>query len=92
MRAYDFYGSVNGQQMMTAQQRSIVGMGESIGKAGVGRGWWVSDVPGTQNEGGGIVERGVEPVYSLAVEGDGLWALTGTQVSLHLTSLYYADV
>lgn len=72
---------------MTAQQRTIVGMGESIGKAGVGKGWWVSDVPdgsesganGTELDGGN--ERRAEPVYSLAVEGDGLWALTGTQVS-----------
>ncbi|KAI9637216.1 WD40-repeat-containing domain protein [Dioszegia hungarica] len=79
VRAYDFYGSVNGSQAMTAQQRAV---------AGVGRGWWVSDVaPGMDGMGTGTGvgeaaqggERRAEPVYSLAVEGDGLWALTGTQ-------------
>lgn len=83
---------------MTAQQRTIVGMGESIGKAGVGKGWWVSDIPdgsGSGVDGGesnGGNERRVEPVYSLAVEGDGLWALTGTQVSEILISLYLVRI
>lgn len=65
--------------MMTAQQKAVVGMGETVSKAGVGRGWWVSDVPFTKGN-GGVEERRAEPVYSLAVEGDGLWALSGTQV------------
>lgn len=62
---------------MTSQQRAVIGMGETISKVGVGRGWWVADVA-TEPSGG---ERRSEPVYSLAVEGDGLWTLTGTQVS-----------
>ncbi|KAK4687934.1 transcriptional activator SPT8, partial [Tremellales sp. Uapishka_1] len=75
IRAYDFWASVNGGQVMTAQQRGVVGLGESISKAGVGRGWWSCDVAGTEG-----VSR--EPIFSLAVEGDGLWALAGTQVAL----------
>lgn len=102
VRAYNFWGSVNGQQAMTAQQRSMVGLGEGATKAGVGRGWWSNDVAldpvatatatvtGTAAATGngaaatGSVEGGGkrrEPVYSLACEGDALWALTGTKVS-----------
>jgi transcriptional activator SPT8 len=63
--------------VMTAQQRSIVGLGEGVSKAGVGRGWWSNEVEGSRD---GTVGKRLEPVYSLACEGDGLWALTGTQV------------
>ncbi|WVW85841.1 hypothetical protein I302_107879 [Kwoniella bestiolae CBS 10118] len=76
VRAYDLWGSVNGGQMMTAQQRSVVGLGETINKAGVGRGWWANEVEGIN---GGSVGKRAEPVYSMACEGDGLFALTGTQ-------------
>ena len=75
IRAYDFWSSVNGGQMMTAQQRSAVGFGEGVSKAGVARGWWENDVTGSDGEGR------AEPVYSMSVESDGLWALTGTRVS-----------
>ena len=60
---------------MTAQQKSTVGLGEGVNKAGVPRGWWSVEVDGV----GG--ERKKEAVYSMACEGDGLWALAGTQVS-----------
>ncbi|WVQ68267.1 uncharacterized protein L199_006474 [Kwoniella botswanensis] len=76
VRAYDLWGSVNGGQMMTAQQRSVVGLGETINKAGVGRGWWANEVEGINN---GSVGKRAEPVYSMACEGDGLFTLTGTQ-------------
>ncbi|WVQ99819.1 hypothetical protein IAU59_006962 [Kwoniella sp. CBS 9459] len=76
VRAYDLWASVNGGQMMTAQQRSVVGLGETVSKAGVGRGWWANEVDGIAA--GGIQKRS-EPVYSMAAESDGLWALTGTQ-------------
>ncbi|KAK8854961.1 hypothetical protein IAR55_003701 [Kwoniella newhampshirensis] len=76
VRAYDLWGSVNGAQMMTAQQRSVVGLGETVSKAGVGRGWWANEVEGIN---GGQVGKRAEPVYSMACEGDALWALTGTQ-------------
>ncbi|GMK58432.1 hypothetical protein CspeluHIS016_0504640 [Cutaneotrichosporon spelunceum] len=74
VRAYDFWASVNGGQIMTAQQRSIVGLGEGVHKAGVGRGWWSCEV----EEGAPPMKR-TEPVYSLACEGDALWALAGSQ-------------
>lgn len=45
VRAYDFWASVNGGQVMTAQQRAVVGLGEGVNKAGVGRGWWAVEVP-----------------------------------------------
>ncbi|WWC90902.1 uncharacterized protein L201_005840 [Kwoniella dendrophila CBS 6074] len=44
VRVYDLWSSVNGNQMMTAQQRSVVGLGETINKAGVGRGWFENQV------------------------------------------------
>ncbi|BEJ10977.1 hypothetical protein CspHIS471_0103990 [Cutaneotrichosporon sp. HIS471] len=74
VRAYDFWASVNGGQVMTAQQRSIVGLGEGVHKAGVGRGWWSCEV-----EDGAPPTKRIEPVYSLACEGDALWALAGSQ-------------
>jgi transcriptional activator SPT8 len=77
VRAYDFWASVNGKQMMTAQQRTLVGLGD-VTKAGVARGWWSNEVDGIAD---GAVSKRMEAVYSMAVEGDGLWALTGTQVS-----------
>jgi transcriptional activator SPT8 len=61
---------------MTAQQKSTVGLGEGVNKAGISRGWWSVDVDGLS---GG--ERKKEAVYSMACEGDGLWAVAGTQVS-----------
>nr|ODN85992.1 transcriptional activator SPT8 [Cryptococcus depauperatus CBS 7841] len=76
VRAYDFWASVNGSQPMTAQQRSVVGLGEGVNKAGVTRGWWVSEVEGIT---GGTLASRQEPVYSMACEEDALWALTGTQ-------------
>ena len=77
IRAYDFWASVNGGHMMTAQQRTIVGLGESVSKAGVGRGWWGNEVEAGRDA---TLAKKLDPVYSLACEGDGLWALTGTQV------------
>ena len=77
VRCYHFWASVNGGQLMTAQQRSAVGLGEGVAKAGVARGWWAVEVDGVRD---GVVGRKMEPVYSLACEGDGLWALAGTQV------------
>ena len=62
---------------MTAQQRTLVGLGEGVTKAGVGKGWWANETEGRD----GLGTSRLGPVYSLAVEGDGLWALAGTQVS-----------
>jgi transcriptional activator SPT8 len=56
----------------------MVGLGEGVSKAGVARGWWANEV-NTEGAGDAGIRR--EPVYSLACEGDGLWALTGTKVS-----------
>jgi transcriptional activator SPT8 len=77
VRSYDFWASVNGAQLMTSQQKAVVGLGEGVSKAGVGRGWWSVEVEGIKD---GAVGKRMEPVYSLACEGDGLWALGGTQV------------
>lgn len=65
---------------MTAQQRTIVGLGEGVAKAGVTRGWWANEVEGLRD---GMMGKRLEPVYSMACEGDGLWALTGTQVNYY---------
>jgi transcriptional activator SPT8 len=62
---------------MTAQQRAVVGLGETINKAGVFRGWWSNEVEvGTGDE----AWKGLEPVYSLACQNDALWAASGTRV------------
>ena len=58
---------------MTAQQRAVVGLGETVHKAGVPKGWWGSEVV----KNGEVVH---EPVYSLACQSEGLWALSGTKV------------
>ena len=63
--------------MMTAQQRTHVGLGEGVAKSGVSRGWWGNETEGMRD---GMVGKRLEPVYSMACEGDGLWALTGSQV------------
>lgn len=82
IRAYDLWSSVNGNQLMTAQQRSVVGLGEGVNKAGVSRGWWSNEVfDQSDGEGSDGGWRSVEPVYSLACESDGLWAAAGTRVS-----------
>lgn len=83
VRVYDLWASVNGGQVMTAQQRAVVGLGESVSKAGVGRGWWSVETPVTGLEANGTANgqpplRKQEPVYSLACQGDGLWTLAGT--------------
>lgn len=78
VRAYDLWSSVNGNQLMTAQQRSVVGLGEGVNKAGVSRGWWNNEVEQGEGE---DAWRSLEPVYSLACESDGLWAAAGTRVS-----------
>ena len=66
---------------MTAQQRTIVGLGEGVSKAGVPRGWWANEVDAVRE---GTSGKRLEPVYSVAMEGDGLWALTGSQVNVLL--------
>jgi transcriptional activator SPT8 len=77
IRAYDPWSSANGMQTMTAQQRSVVGLGESINKAGVFRGWWNNEVESGSGE---DAWKGLEPVYSLACQSDALWAASGTRV------------
>jgi len=78
VRCYDLWSSLNGGQMLTVAQKAVVGQGEGISKGGVGRGWWTNEVDGIV---GGNVGKKLEPVYSMLCEGDGLWALCGTQVS-----------
>ncbi|KAL1407334.1 Transcription factor spt8 [Vanrija albida] len=77
VRSYDFWGSVNGAQLMTAQQRAVVGLGEGVHKAGVGRGWWSCEVPVSDGANGSTNKT--EPVFSLACQPDGIWALAGSQ-------------
>jgi len=64
-------------QTMTAQQRSVVGLGETINKAGVFRGWWNNEVESGTGE---DAWKGLEPVYSLACQSDALWTASGTRV------------
>lgn len=74
---------------MTAQQRSVVGLGEGVNKAGVSRGWWNNEVELGEGE---DMWRGLEPVYSMACESDGLWAAAGTRAGHQLLKYQEIDL
>ena len=62
-------------------------------KSGQLRCWWENPISQT-NPGGApqAEEQGLAPVYSLAMQGDALWALSGTDVRFQiLISLLLAN-
>jgi transcriptional activator SPT8 len=108
VRAYDFWASANGKNMLSTQQRAMATLGEGVNKGGVIRGYYkneveVEEVVGEEEEQPKntgpalpwmqaaaeasrakkevVKIRKIQPVHSLAVQGDGLWALSGTEVS-----------
>ena len=73
IRDYDIFSAVNGKTFLTAPQRHHAGVVEGSLKAGQVRSWWENpETPmSTPNS-----ER--PPVHSLALHGDALWCLSGT--------------
>lgn len=93
VRAWDTWSSANGGSLMTAHQRAVGGLGEGVTKGGVCRGWWENEGPlpplGSSTSISGLDgvdidgserHRLREPVYSLALQRDALWGLSGTAV------------
>lgn len=93
VRAWDTWDSANGKSLLTAHQRGIGGLGEGVTKGGVCRGWWANDVPIPPPPPSSVAPRAEddaddppptsarEPVYSLAMQRDALWGVSGTSVS-----------
>jgi len=112
VRAYDFWASANGKNMLSTQQRAMATLGEGVNKGGVIKGYYkneveIEEVVGEeeeppQNDGPAlpwlqtaaqttkatkevIKIKKMQPVHSLAVQGDGLWSLSGTEVCFRST-------
>jgi len=108
VRAYDFWASANGKNMLSTQQRAMATLGEGVNKGGVIRGYYKNEVEieevvedeeeQPENSGPALPWmqaaaeasrakkevtkiRKMQPVHSLAVQGDALWAVSGTEVS-----------
>ncbi|KAI0374919.1 WD40 repeat-like protein [Pilatotrama ljubarskyi] len=77
IRDYDLFAAVNGKVFLTAPQRQHCGVIEGIMKAGQIRCWWENAIP-TMNPDGAVADTTLEPVYSLAMHSDALWALAGS--------------
>ena len=73
IRDYDIFSAVNGKTFLTAPQRHHAGVVEGTLKAGQVRSWWENPEAPVSTPNG---ERA--PVHSLALHGDALWCLSGT--------------
>ena len=98
IRSYDLWASANGGMPLTSAQKTATGLGESVNRGGVPKGWWVNagveeedeDAEGEEDvEADPAVEkkkpapvRRPEAVHSMVSQCDALWCLTGTQVCL----------
>lgn len=73
IRDYDIFSAVNGKTFLTAPQRHHAGVVEGTLKAGQVRSWW-------ENQEAPVSTPNPErlPVHSLALHGDALWCLSGT--------------
>jgi transcriptional activator SPT8 len=77
IRDYDIFSAVNGKIFLTAPQRHHAGVVEGSLKAGQVRSWWENpETPMPSADAG----RSLAPVHSLALHGDALWGLSGTNV------------
>lgn len=76
IRKYDFFASIDGDvQLTTAQRHSLVDL---ITNAGVILGYWENEIPVMRSTiRGDTYEPKLSPVYSLAVEDNCLWLLSG---------------
>ena len=81
IRKYDGVASVNGKTLLTVAQRHP--FVDSVVKAGVLMSYWDNEDPLAKNTG---EEPSLSPVYSLAVQSEALWMLSGLDsgaINLH---------
>jgi len=75
IRKYDGMATINGKQQLTvAQKHPFV---DSVVKAGLLMSYWGNEEPGLPGQ--RPEDRGLSPVYSLAVHKDALWLLSGCE-------------
>ncbi|PCH38001.1 WD40 repeat-like protein [Wolfiporia cocos MD-104 SS10] len=74
IRDYDVFAAVNGKIFLTAPQRHHCGVMEGLMKAGQIKFWWEN--PAFQDA-GRPEDVSLSSVYSLAMQSDALWALSG---------------
>ncbi|CAO3659872.1 unnamed protein product [Umbelopsis vinacea] len=87
IRKWDFFASMNGKTMLTqAQRHQLV---DSITKAGYLASWWENEEqpeelklktePSENSEATPAPETKLSPVYSIDIQSEGLWALSGLE-------------
>ena len=79
IRDYDVFASVNGKVFLTAPQRHHCGVIEGILKGVPIRSWWENPVDPSGMNGVGD-DQSLGAVYSLLMQSDALWALSGSEV------------
>lgn len=81
VRKYDFHSSINGTQLLTANQRHL--LPDTITKSGVLSAYWENEQPLHKEEyepaDDGTYMPKMSPVYSLAAQSEALWVASGLQ-------------
>ena len=77
IRKYDGAATVNGKTLLTVAQRHP--FVDSVVKAGVLMNYWDNEEPVLRSPGGGPDDHPLSPVYSLAVQSQALWMLSGLE-------------
>ncbi|KAK4144943.1 SPT8-like protein [Dichotomopilus funicola] len=75
IRKYDGMGTINGKQQLTVAQRHP--FVDSVTKAGILMSYWENEEPAPP--GARAEDRVLSPVYSLAVQRNALWLLSGLE-------------
>ncbi len=75
IRKYDGMGTINGKQQLTVAQRHP--FVDSVVKAGMLMSYWENEEPAPPNA--RAEERILSPVYSLAIQSEALWLLSGLE-------------
>lgn len=90
IRDYDVFSAVNGKVFLTAPQRHHCGVIEGILKGVPIRCWWENPLdPSSMN--GMVDDQSLASVYSLLIQSDALWALSGSEVRFTELLLSYED-
>lgn len=84
IRNYDIFTGVNGKIFLTAPQRHHCGVMEGLMKAAQLRCWWEN--PTDYPQVGPAEDTELCPPYSLLMQSDALWALSGSNVSTYSAS------
>ncbi|KAG9245928.1 WD40-repeat-containing domain protein [Calycina marina] len=77
IRKYDGAATINGKTLLTVAQRHP--FVDSVVKAGVLMNYWDNEEPIMRSPGGGPDDHPLSPVYSLAVQSQSLWILSGLE-------------